>query len=177
MSSAYRARLRSARVAASLLALAAAASAAPRAPLAPYEIFRFSAGSTLFAPPGVGKDGAVYVGSGEGYVHALSSDGGYRWSYTVKGRVVAAPVEDPATGRVFVVTSDARLYALEADSHLRWVFPLRRASFRWRRRARSISSVATTTFTASRRAAPWCCASPLPAPAPRRYRSRAGKPG
>jgi hypothetical protein len=124
MSSACRARLRSARVAASLLALAAAASAAPRAPLAPYEIFRFSAGSTLFAPPGVGKDGAVYVGSGEGYVHALSSDGGYRWSYTVKGRVVAAPVEDPATGRVFVVTSDARLYALEADSHLRWVFPL-----------------------------------------------------
>jgi hypothetical protein len=64
------------------------------------------------------------VGSGDGYVHALAPDGSFRWSYTVKGRVVAPPVEDPATGRVFVATSDARLYALEADSHLRWVFPL-----------------------------------------------------
>lgn len=78
----------------------------------------------MFARPGVGRDGAVYVGSGDGYVHALSPDGGFRWSYTVKGRVVAPPVEEPSSGRVFVATSDARLYALEADSHLRWVYPL-----------------------------------------------------
>jgi hypothetical protein len=98
------------------------AEAAPR--VAPLELFRFSAASALFAPPGVGRDGSVFVGSGEGYVHALAHDGGYRWSYTVKGRVVAAPVEEPGTGRVFIATSEARLYALEADSHLRWVFPL-----------------------------------------------------
>jgi hypothetical protein len=98
------------------------AEAAPR--VAPLEVFRFSAASALFAPPGVGRAGSVYVGSGEGYVHALAHDGGYRWSYTVKGRIVAAPIEEPSTGRVFVATSEARLYALEADSHLRWVFPL-----------------------------------------------------
>jgi hypothetical protein len=90
----------------------------------PRVAFRFSASSTLFARPGVGKDGSVYVGSGDGYVHALASDGTFRWSYTVKGRVVAPPVEEPSSGRVFVATSEARLYALEADSHLRWVFPL-----------------------------------------------------
>lgn len=98
------------------------AEAEPR--VAPLELFRFSAGSSLFAPPGVGRDGSVFVGSGDGYVHALAQDGGYRWSYTVKGRIVAAPIEEPATGRVFVATSEARLYALEPDSHLRWVFPL-----------------------------------------------------
>jgi hypothetical protein len=98
------------------------AEAAPR--VVPLELFKFSAGSSLFAPPGVGRDGAVFVGSGDGYVHALAHDGGYRWSYTVKGRIVAAPVEEPVTGRVFIATSEARLYALEADSHLRWVFPL-----------------------------------------------------
>jgi hypothetical protein len=98
------------------------AEAAPH--VAPLEVFKFSAASALFAPPGVGRDGSVYVGSGEGYVHALAPDGGYRWSYTVKGRIVAAPVEDANTGRVFIATSEARLYALEADSHLRWVFPL-----------------------------------------------------
>jgi PQQ-like domain len=78
----------------------------------------------LFARPGVGQAGDVYVGSGDGYVHALSGEGVYRWSYTVKGRVVAPPVEEPRSGRVFIVTSEARLYALEADSHLRWVFTL-----------------------------------------------------
>jgi hypothetical protein len=87
-------------------------------------VFRFSASATLFARPGVGQSGSIYVGSGDGYVHALSADGSFRWSYTVKGRIVAPPVEDPVTGRVFVATSEARLYALEPDSHLRWVFPL-----------------------------------------------------
>jgi hypothetical protein len=90
----------------------------------PRTLFRFSASATLFARPGVGRDGSIYVGSGDGYVHALAPDGSFRWSYTVKGRVVAPPIEDASTGRVFVATSEARLYALEADSHLRWVFPL-----------------------------------------------------
>jgi len=100
------------------------ASLRAQAAEAPGVVFRFSASSTLFARPGVGRDGSIYVGSGDGYVHALASDGTFRWSYTVKGRVVAPPVEDPNSGRVFVATSEARLYALEPDSHLRWVFPL-----------------------------------------------------
>lgn len=66
----------------------------------------------------------MYLGSADGYVHALSADGAFRWSYTVKGRVVAPPVEEPSSGRVFVATSEKRLYALESDAHLRWVFPL-----------------------------------------------------
>lgn len=88
------------------------------------ELFKFSAGSGLFARPGVGHDGALYVGSGDGYVHALSAEGHFRWSYTVKGRVAAPPVEEATSGRIFVATSEARLYALEPDSQLRWVFPL-----------------------------------------------------
>lgn len=112
-----------------LAALLVVSSLAPSAraterPWAPHLAFRFSASSTLFARPGVGPAGAIYVGSGDGYVHALSSEGIYRWSYTVKGRVAAPPVEEAKSGRVFVATSEARLYALEADSHLRWVFQL-----------------------------------------------------
>jgi outer membrane protein assembly factor BamB len=99
-------------------------SGAAAAALEPQTVFRFAASSTLFARPGVGHDGSIYVGSGDGYVHALSADGSFRWSYTVKGRVAAPPVEEASSGRVFVATSEARLYALETDSHLRWVFPL-----------------------------------------------------
>ncbi len=91
---------------------------------APLRLFTFSAGSGLFARPGVGRNGAVYIGSGDGYVHALGADGRFRWSFTVQGRVAAPPVEEPTTGRVFVATSEKKLYALEADAHLRWIFSL-----------------------------------------------------
>jgi PQQ-like domain len=104
--------------------LALVASSSAKAAQPPRTVFHFSASSTLFARPGVGRDGAVYVGSGDGYVHALWPDGSFRWSFTVKGRVVAPPVAEPSSGRLFVATSEARLYALEPDSHLRWVFPL-----------------------------------------------------
>lgn len=107
-----------------VLALAAALLAPAAAQAEPLTLYRFSASSTLFARPGVGKDGSVYVGSGDGYVHALGPDGAFRWSYTVKGRVAAPPVEEASSGRVFIATSESKLYALEADSHLRWVFPL-----------------------------------------------------
>ncbi len=110
---------------AALLLGAVPALAAPRAAAEdPRTVFRFSAAATLFARPGLGASGGLYIGAGDGYVHALTPDGGFRWSYTVKGRVAAPPVEEPSSGRVFVATSEKRLYALEADSHLRWVFPL-----------------------------------------------------
>jgi outer membrane protein assembly factor BamB len=107
-------------LAASWLLIASTAQAASE----PRVVFHFSASSSLFARPGVGHDGALYIGSGDGYVHALAADGTFRWSYTVKGRVAAPPVEEASSGRIFVATSEARLYALETDSHLRWVFPL-----------------------------------------------------
>lgn len=102
-----------------LLVLASAVAQAE-----PLTVYRFTASASLFARPGLGRDGSVYVGSGDGYVHALAPDGAFRWSYTVKGRVAAPPVEEASSGRVFVATSEAKLYALESDSHLRWVFPL-----------------------------------------------------
>lgn len=106
--------------------LAATLLASPegRAKAAFQPLFSFGAGASLFARPGIGADGALYVGGGDGYVHALAADGSFRWSYTVKGRVLSPPVEEAASGRVFVATSEARLYALESDAHLRWVFAL-----------------------------------------------------
>ena len=111
-------------LAALTLARVGAAHAA-EAPLPePYLLSRFFAGAGLFAPPGVGTDGSIWIGTGDGYLHALAPDGRYRWSYTVQGRIVAAPRQDPATGRVFVATSEARLYCFEPDSRLRWTFHL-----------------------------------------------------
>src|SRR6187455_2919848 len=56
------------------------------AALAP--LWTFHAGAPLRAGAGVGQ-GGIAVGSVDGYVHALRADGAYRWSFTVKGAVVA----------------------------------------------------------------------------------------
>ncbi|HYP86684.1 MAG TPA: PQQ-binding-like beta-propeller repeat protein [Polyangiaceae bacterium] len=103
-----------------LFAVEALAEARP----SPRMVYRFSASASLFARPGVADDGSLYVGAGDGNVHALGPDGSFRWSYTVKGRVLAPPLIEASSGHVFVATSDARLYALDGDSQLRWVLPL-----------------------------------------------------
>jgi outer membrane protein assembly factor BamB len=73
----------------------------------------------------VSVDGSVYVASVEGYVHALGSDGSFRWSYGVHGVPLGPPAVD-AAGRVYVATSEGRLYALSASGQLDWASSVRR---------------------------------------------------
>jgi hypothetical protein len=68
----------------------------------------------------VSPSGLVYLASVEGYLHALASDGRFRWSYGLGGMPVGAPAVDPA-GHVFVATTEPRLYAFRPDGHLSWV--------------------------------------------------------
>ncbi|HVJ19375.1 MAG TPA: PQQ-binding-like beta-propeller repeat protein, partial [Polyangiaceae bacterium] len=96
-------------------------AAAPRhapEPVALAPLWTFHAGAPLRAGAGVGK-GGIGVGSGDGYVHALRADGAYRWSFTVKGAVVATPLVD-ARGAVYVATSSRKLHALTPAGTLGW---------------------------------------------------------
>jgi len=85
-------------------------------------LWSFHAGAPLRAPAGVGE-GGIAVGSSDGYVHALRPDGAYRWSFTVKGAIVASPLVD-SRGAVYVVTDWRRLYALTPAGTLGWTLPL-----------------------------------------------------
>lgn len=94
---------------------ALAAVPAPRAPAeagdpVPAPLWTFHSGAPLRAPAGLGE-GGIAVGSADGYVHALRPDGAYRWSFTVKGAVIAQPLVD-ARGGVYVATSRRQLHAL-----------------------------------------------------------------
>jgi hypothetical protein len=73
----------------------------------------------------VAGDGSVYVGTSEGYVHALREDGSYLWSYTLPG---------PVGGRsglslfgALLVPTGRSVYALRPNGTLLWAFhsPLR----------------------------------------------------
>ncbi|HEY3666384.1 MAG TPA: PQQ-binding-like beta-propeller repeat protein [Polyangiaceae bacterium] len=86
----------------------------------PLPRFRFDAGAPLDAPAGVASDGSVCVGTADGYIHALSPDGSYRWSYSVHGAVLHRPLF--ASGLWYIATSANRIYALTRDGSLYWVF-------------------------------------------------------
>lgn len=83
-------------------------------------LFRFDAGAPLAAPAGVARDGTLCVGTTEGYVHALGPDGGYRWSYSVRGAVTRRPLF--VGQRWYVATGADRIYAFSPDGALSWVF-------------------------------------------------------
>ena len=84
--------------------------------------FRFDAGAPLAAAAAVAPDGAVCVGTVDGYVHGLRPDGSFRWSYSVQGAVTRRP--NFAGERWFIATSAQRIYALNRDGSLSWVFKL-----------------------------------------------------
>lgn len=72
------------------------------------------------AVPVLGPEGITYLGTSEGYVHALGSDGGYLWGYTLRGPVIGA-LALSATFTVLVPTP-RRIYAIRPDGSLLWVF-------------------------------------------------------
>jgi outer membrane protein assembly factor BamB len=79
----------------------------------------FHAGAPLAAPPSFGPDGSVLVVTMEGYLHALRADGGYRYSYTLRGRAVGSPVAT-RDGLVIVAVEPNRLIALDSEGALVW---------------------------------------------------------
>lgn len=104
-------------------------AAAPGEAAPPGTAWRFQAAAPSSGAAAVAEDGAVYVSTVEGYVHALGRDGAYRWSYGLSGVPIGAPAVD-RSGHVFVATSAQRLYALRGDGRLGWVHrsPVRIAS-------------------------------------------------
>ena len=80
----------------------------------------FRAGAPLAAPPGIGADGAVVVGSVDGYLHSLRPDGSFRWGYTLRGPLIGRPAV-ASNGTVFAAADPNGLYALDAEGTLLWV--------------------------------------------------------
>jgi hypothetical protein len=107
------------------VSLGAPALAGPsRAPAHPVPEARdiawsFHAGTPLSAPPSFAPDGSVLVVTVEGYLHALRAEGGYRYSYTLRGRAVGSPVTTPE-GLTVAAVEPNRLIAIDADGGLAW---------------------------------------------------------
>ena len=66
-------------------------------------------------------DGTVYIGSGDGRVYAIVSNGGIRWSYLTGDTIDSSPAIGSG-GEVYVGSCDHNLYCLRADGRLGWKY-------------------------------------------------------
>ena len=83
--------------------------------------WKFKTGAKVLSSPAV-SDGAVYIGSNDRYLYALSAaDGSVRWKFATEGPLNSSP--GVADGVVYVNSVDGRFYAVDAETgKLKWKF-------------------------------------------------------
>ncbi len=91
---------------------------------APVEIARFQCGARVFASPVIGPDGTIYVGSVDGTLNALRSDGKLRWSYVCDEPIFSTAAVSQ-TGTVYVGCDDDTLMAFSTEGTQRWTYSMK----------------------------------------------------
>jgi outer membrane protein assembly factor BamB len=97
-----------------------AAASASRSQPGPEVAWSFRSAAPVAAAPALLPGGGVVVTTVEGYVHRLGADGGFEWSYALRGNPIGGAATD-GDARVYVATSADRVYALEPNGHERWI--------------------------------------------------------
>jgi outer membrane protein assembly factor BamB len=79
--------------------------------------------------PVIADDGAIYIGSDDGFIHAVEPDGKLRRTFATGGPIFGSPILH--AGRLYVVSSDAKLHAFEVGANLaRSPWPMHRHNVR-----------------------------------------------
>lgn len=96
---------------------------------------KWTVSSSVSTAPAIGPDGAVFIGSNDGFIYAIDPyrDGAWidtshhlqgdylRWSYQTGGRVQGDPLLG-TDGTVYITAEDGMLYAISASGQLKWKF-------------------------------------------------------
>jgi len=86
--------------------------------------------NSINSSPAIGADGAIYVGSADGKVYCLNTDGTLRWSVTLADAVYLTSPAIAADGTIytgaedFVGTPNGYLCAVNPDGSLKWRFSI-----------------------------------------------------
>ena len=83
--------------------------------------WKFQTGGSIVSSPAIGDDGAIYVGSDDGYVYAISPYGGGKWAFQTGNLVQSSPAIS-SEGVLYVGSYDYKLYAINPDGTEAWEF-------------------------------------------------------
>lgn len=80
-------------------------------------------GNINYSTPVTGSDGTIYIGSGDGILYALNSDGTLKWTYTT-GNTIYGSVTIGSDGTIYVGSYDKNLYAISSDGTVLWEYDI-----------------------------------------------------
>ncbi|MCI0692049.1 choice-of-anchor D domain-containing protein [candidate division KSB1 bacterium] len=76
-------------------------------------------GELFVAPPIIGQDGKIYLGSTKNIFYAINPNGSKRWSLTLGGAInFSANIGNDGT--IYVAAQDCNLYAITPDGNIKW---------------------------------------------------------
>jgi len=82
--------------------------------------WKYETGNTIvYSSPVIGRDGTIYIGSFDGYLYAIHSDGTLKWRYSTGDQINSPPAIGP-DGTIYVGSRDNYLYAVNPDGTLKW---------------------------------------------------------
>jgi outer membrane protein assembly factor BamB len=70
--------------------------------------------------PALASDGTIYVG-GNGAFSAVNPDGTGKWSFSLKGHMIASPAI-ASDGTLYFGSDDSNLYAMDPNGRVKWKF-------------------------------------------------------
>jgi len=73
----------------------------------------------VFSSPAIGLDGTIYVGSNDGKLYAINSNGTQRWNFTAGDWVISSPAIS-SDGTIYFGSEDNNLYAINSDGTEKW---------------------------------------------------------
>lgn len=80
-----------------------------------------SEGYSIHSSPAIDDDGTVYVGSSDGNLYAINSDGTEKWSYLAGGIYNSSPAVG-SDGTVYIGTTTSKLLAVNPDGTQKWEY-------------------------------------------------------
>ncbi len=84
-------------------------------------LWKYKTDGQVNSSPVLAADGTVYVGSSDGKLHAIGTDGSPKWTYTAGGEIISAPAVS-ADGTVYIGSTDNSFYAVNPDGTLKWSY-------------------------------------------------------
>jgi outer membrane protein assembly factor BamB len=76
-------------------------------------------GTFISSSPAIGRDGTIYVGTGDGRMRAVSPNGTQRWSFATGNFIWSSPAIG-ADGTIYFGSYDRNFYALTPDGSEKW---------------------------------------------------------
>lgn len=104
-------------------------------------LWSYKTSGAVESSPIIGADGTVYLGSHDGNLYALSSDGSLKWKFKVadpvydeRWKVSKAIMATPAIakdGTIYINGASSYLHAVNPDGQEKWRFPIKWSNDFW----------------------------------------------